>query len=209
MNQDIVVIIVIVAIRIRFKKRVVNLYVVWLFARFSSKYLICIQHLFWGTERLRNLPKVRQCLSCVWSRFKHRQFGSRAYALKQYAILITCEVVEPAKNKEEFESIMWGEISELQFLISLKLGWKHLSIQVGMTNRKLEIFYHSVYGPFEINFCVLSEVRIKNLFFFHMAEQLFQYLLKKLFFHHYIPFASLLKIISTYICEWTFYSIYP
>lgn len=39
------------------------------------------------------------------SRFEHRQFGSRTCALKQYAILVTCKMMEPAKNKEELESM--------------------------------------------------------------------------------------------------------
>lgn len=48
----------------------------------------------------------------LWATYNHRQFGSRAYALKQYAILVTCKVVEPATNKEELESMVWGKISK-------------------------------------------------------------------------------------------------
>lgn len=49
----------------------------------------------------------------LWAIYDHMQFGSRAYALKQYAILVTCKVVEPAKNKEELETMVWGKISDL------------------------------------------------------------------------------------------------
>lgn len=119
MSQDVVVIIVIVAIR-RFKKDWVTFIEYDYLPGLALKHLIWIQHLFWGTERL-NLTKDRQFLS--GSQDLNTGSLAKTCALKQYAILVICKMMEPAKNKEELESMVWGEISEIWFLIICLKWW--------------------------------------------------------------------------------------